>query len=112
MKLLILTEGGAKMGFGHLTRTSAIAHSVRELATRSEIRLIANGDSRVTAYAKNINCRVMMDNWIKNWKKWEPFASRADAVLIDSYHVPLSVCKRIAAANPHCFWLDDYGRLA
>lgn len=110
MKLLILTEGGSKSGFGHITRTSAIAAAVRKLSPRSEVQFLISGDTRAKVYAKTAGLKFVSGNWIKNWNPWEVTAKSANALLIDSY-APLAVCKKISAANPNCFWMDDYNRL-
>ena len=50
MKISVLTEGGEKIGFGHLTRCIALIQGFRGIRTRLEIKFIVNGDARARIF--------------------------------------------------------------
>lgn len=81
MKFLILSEGSKKIGFGHITRSIAIAQGALKL--NHQVELIINGDDSTTALLDSLVKDVIYDNWLINSRnhQYEDY----DFVIVDSY---------------------------
>jgi spore coat polysaccharide biosynthesis predicted glycosyltransferase SpsG/RimJ/RimL family protein N-acetyltransferase len=107
MKALIFTEGGAKIGFGHITRCCALRDAFK--ATGIPAELIVNGDASVKKQFSGQYDQFF--NWITHARKFSELIQRAHIVVVDSYLAPLSLYKKIAAFVPVPVFIDDYVRL-
>lgn len=105
---LILTEGGQKIGFGHITRCCALKEAFR--AAGISALLVVNGDVAVRTQFQGQLDQVF--NWIKDLKKLLRLIRLADIVVVDSYLAPLGLYKKIAAFVPVPVYIDDYVRLS
>ena len=108
MKVLIFTEGGAKIGFGHITRCCALRDAFKKSGIPAD--LIVNGDASFLKQFSGQFDRIL--NWIENSKEFFNLIRCAHIVVVDSYLAPLSVYKKIAAVVPVPVFLDDYVRLS
>ena len=106
MKILILTEGGKKYGFGHITRCLAI---YQELKSKFDVRLVVDGDSAAKDFLGNVN--VYISNWHKDTKKVFKLIGKNDAVIIDSYKAGPSFCKELSGKSQVSLYIDDNNRL-
>ena len=61
MKVVILTEGGADIGFGHITRCLSLYQAFEEKGIVSE--MIINGDGSVLGLLRNSNYQIF--DWVK-----------------------------------------------
>ena len=67
--VLILTEGGKDLGFGHITRCMAIYQAIEEIANSPEF--IVNGDETIHDLLKDKN----KDNKAFKAKPWRKYAN-------------------------------------
>lgn len=111
--VLVLTEGGTKIGFGHLTRTYAVIEAFRKEFPRGRSHFEVKGDAAAARYLRKLGAEFRLTDWFgKNKDKTLKSAAEAQAVLIDSYLASLNFCRELAEVNSNLLWLDDYGRIA
>lgn len=108
MNALIVTEGGRNIGFGHITRCCALRDALK--AAGISTALIVNGDASVRAQFRGQLDQVL--NWAQNLRKLFALIRLADIVVVDSYHAPLSLYKRISTSALIPVYIDDYVRLS
>jgi len=107
MKVLIFTEGGKGMGFGHITRCTALYEAFKE--KRVIPTLIVNSDSSVKNILKGRKRKV--SNWLQEGNKLENLIRNANIVIIDSYLAGLDFYKKISQKINLCVYIDDNKRL-
>ncbi len=108
-EVLILTEGGAQFGFGHIARCAALYQA---FASRNFTpHLVINGDGSVAAFTKGMNSDVGC--WFEgNHLGRLLAAAEPDVVVIDSYWAPEAVYRTVSEAVRVAVFLDDYERLS
>lgn len=108
MKTVILTEGGSKIGFGHVARCVSVCQAFEEKGAAPEI--IVNGDNTVTELLKGNN--YTLSNWLKDENALNR-AGKADVVIIDSYLAEKELYYRIfgACLGGILVMIDDYARI-
>lgn len=92
MKTVFLTDGGERVGFGHITRCSALAQVLKENGT--EVSLIINGDDSVESVLSGEDYQIL--DWMKNPDRTFSLIKDFDLVVIDSYQVDDNFCKGLA----------------
>jgi len=108
MKILVLTEGGEKIGFGHITRCVALCDALEEYSINYE--LLVKGDSSIQDLVNNINFKIY--DWIKNKKIIFETIYKSDFVFIDSYLAEKSFYDEISeVTNGRVLAIDDYNRI-
>ncbi|MFA5167178.1 MAG: hypothetical protein WC530_01460 [Candidatus Omnitrophota bacterium] len=107
MKAVILTEGGQKIGFGHITRCEALCSALH--ANGFQTTFAVNGDSSVKKQFKGRIDYVL--NWLYNARRLNHLLRKAQAVIIDSYLAPKNIYDLIAKNVPAPVYVDDYLRL-
>jgi len=107
MKVLILTEGGKKIGFGHITRCISLYEAFREKGVIAGF--LVNTDSTTDFLMKGI--RYKKFNWLNNKKKTYDLAGSKDAVIIDSYFAGIDFYKTISGITRTPVYIDDFARL-
>ena len=81
MKVLILTEGGRGIGFGHIKRCVSLYQAFAEKGIIPEI--IVNGDETVESLLKGKNYQIF--NWLKNTGIVLSIVKDADIVICDTF---------------------------
>lgn len=81
MSGLILTEGGEKIGFGHISRTIGLRHEFVEEGFN--VKLIVNGDRKIYDVLENEDFEI--NNWLGNTTKLIKNIKKYNFVIIDSY---------------------------
>jgi spore coat polysaccharide biosynthesis predicted glycosyltransferase SpsG len=107
MDILILTEGGEKIGFGHITRCISIYEAFEEVGTRPE--LIINGDEPVSDFVKNRNFKIF--DWLNNKEMLFRILKDADIVFVDSYLANHNLYEKISNIAATGVYFDDYVRI-
>ena len=108
MKVLILTEGGEKIGFGHITRCIGLYEAFEEKGIISEF--VLNGDNNTLDLLKNKNYQIF--NWLKEKDKLFKLVKNANVVIIDSYLAEKSLYDRISElTDGQIVMIDDCNRL-
>lgn len=104
---MIVTEGGSKIGFGHITRCIGIYQAFKEIGAQPEF--IINADDTVRHLLKNIKYKML--NWIKEEDQFLRLLKGTDIVVVDSYLADLSFYKKVSCAVRLAVYLDDNKRL-
>jgi len=107
MKVILITEGGAKMGFGHITRCLSLCRAFE--MKNAACKLIVNGDQSVRKFLKRQKALVF--NWLKDKKKLANLINTAEIVFIDSYKAGRALYERIAKTAKLAVYIDDNKRL-
>lgn len=107
MKVFILTEGGKGIGFGHITRCSALCDALEENKIRPYF--VVNGDKSIEALLNGKRNKIF--NWLKAKKQLFKILAGADIVIIDSYLARVSFYQEISKIVKRCVYLDDNKRV-
>lgn len=107
MKVLIITEGGKRIGFGHITRCFSIYQAFGEKRIIPEF--IVNGN--LTAEGLPRIKRFQIFNWLKEKEKLFRLIEDADVAIIDSYLADLDIYKKISQLVKMPVYIDDNKRL-
>ena len=108
MKILILTEGGGKIGLGHITRCIALYEAFKEKSINPE--LIINGDRSILDLLRHK--KFDRFNWIKNKERLSKILTNSDFIIIDSYLAEKSLYDKISEiTNGRVLMIDDYNRI-
>ena len=104
-RVVIFTEGGDNIGFGHITRCSAL---YEELLSRGI-------ETIFVIYGKNVDEILKGKNYISlDWKNKEflyKFLKKDDYIIIDSYLATLDIYEFISKNVKKCLYIDDNNRL-
>ena len=92
MKVIILTEGGKNIGFGHITRCSALYQAFEEKGIIPEF--IVNGDDSILDLLSDKRHQIF--NWIEKKEYLFDYIKNADIVIIDSYLAEKDIYERIS----------------
>lgn len=103
MNVVILTEGGKDIGFGHVARCSSIYQAFEQFGIFP--KFIIYGDDSVRSILPNIDINII------NWMDDLSAISKADIVIVDSYLADLNVFYEISNKFPLVVYVDDNNRL-
>ena len=101
-RILILTEAGSKIGFGHLTRCTAIKNFLEDNSFK--VDLIVNNEGGLIP---NIDYENI--DWINI--KPDFFVDKYKIIIIDSYLVTKSWLLRLKNKHTIIVHIDDYNRI-
>jgi len=104
LHITFLTEGGQKIGYGHITRCLSVSQSLKEAG--AEVSFIVNGDSEAINILSEISVEII--DWINKKKKLLNRLQNVDILLIDSILINRSFFKQIEAIVPKIIFIDDY----
>ena len=107
MNVLILTEGGQDIGFGHITRCSSIYEAFEEKGFSPE--LIVNGDETVQNLVSDKRYRIM--DWLRNRSHLFDMIKPSDIVFIDSYLSDSDLYEEISNRAGTAVYFDDNMRI-
>ena len=108
MKVIILTEGGQDIGFGHVTRCLSLYQAFE--ARRYEPEFIIAGDDSVKDILPDKKFRIL--NWRHQREELMRALQETEVVLVDSYLAGFDVYKMISEAVRIPVFIDDNKRLA
>ncbi len=97
--LVILTEAGGAVGYGHLMRCIAIASNLDAI-----IYVHTDGDYPDSQYSKSCNWRTDLDKL----SKLLPLSS---SILVDSYLASIDIYENLSNHFDYVSVLDDYNRI-
>jgi spore coat polysaccharide biosynthesis predicted glycosyltransferase SpsG len=106
-KVIILTEGGNNIGFGHLTRCLSLYQAFEKRGFIPEFRVA--GDDSIQGILANE--RYYLSDWLNNPGYWLDKMEGEKVVIVDSYLAPLAVYEQISNAVDRPIFLDDNCRL-
>lgn len=105
-RVIIFTEGGDNIGFGHITRCSAL---YEEIESR-DIEVL------FVIFGKNIDDLLKGKRYLnKDWKDREflkKFLKEDDYIIIDSYLADIEIYKFISESTKKCLYIDDNNRIS
>jgi UDP-2,4-diacetamido-2,4,6-trideoxy-beta-L-altropyranose hydrolase len=107
MKIIFLTEGSKKIGFGHITRCLSIYQAFKFKGF--DPKFIINADASAKNILKNTN--YLLTDWIENKNILYNEIKNTDVLFIDSYLADISVYKKLSNIAKLCVYIDDYERL-
>jgi len=107
MKIFILTEGGRKIGFGHITRCIALYEAFEKKGIKPYF--IVNADNSVKALLKGKRNKIF--NWLKKQDELFDLISGADIVIIDSYLAKNNLYRNISDRTKLAVYIDDNKRV-
>ena len=105
-KILILTEGGTKIGYGHITRCSALYDGLQKRGL--DVKFIINGDDQVKKVLFNKNYKII--DW-RNEKYLDSLDLEDKIIIIDSYISSQNTYDYISKKAKVVVYLDDNNRL-
>jgi spore coat polysaccharide biosynthesis predicted glycosyltransferase SpsG len=107
-KVIIFTEGGEKIGFGHITRCIALSQAIEDKGYASE--LIVNADDSILDFIEDRNYQIF--DWITEQGKLTGLIKDADFVIIDSYLAEKRIYDKISKiTDGNLLMIDDCCRL-
>lgn len=107
MKILVLTDGGKNIGFGHLTRCLSLCQAFEIRSFRTEF--IVNGDDSIKSILHEKKFKIL--NWMETKEKLRQPLKEADVVIIDSYLADETVYRNISDFARFPVYLDDNCRI-
>ena len=113
INVLILTEGGAKIGYGHMSRCLALAQSLREFKPEIDVKFIVWADARARSFLRSNDIDHVSIDWLKRPDKIWALIGEETMVIIDSYKAPGMYYKRLRRSKfkPYVAVIDDYNRI-
>ena len=106
-KVFILTEGVKNIGFGHITRCTALYQAFVEKGIIPEF--IVNGDDSILDLISDKKHKIF--NWIEKKEYLFDYLKNADIVIIDSYLAEKDIYDEISDLVKVPVYLDDNKRL-
>ncbi len=106
MNVILLTEGGQAIGFGHLTRCQSLYQALE--ARNHSPHFIVKGDETVKGILRGQDYRVF--DWVKEKEELSRAVKAADVVIIDSYLAGLEIYREISGKAKLAVYLDDTHR--
>lgn len=110
MNVYILTEGGQKYGFGHISRCVALTEALQDISNNITIKFIIDADNSVMNFFSGIE-NVQLKKWQTIPEEITELFSNEDIIIIDSYIAPKSFYNSIARTGCLCVYIDDYNRI-
>lgn len=107
MMALMLTEGGQKIGFGHITRCRALADALNKVGF--EVTFVVRGDSSVRHFFYGQTDHFF--DWTKDSARLNRLLVDAGVVIIDSYLAVRHFYEKISNLPVLSVFVDDYMRL-
>lgn len=104
-RVIIFSEAGQNIGFGHLTRCSALYDEIHKRGI--EVILVVFGKEIKNLLGKRKNILV---DW-KNLEFLRSFLNKTDYVIIDSYLATLEVYNFCSKNTAKCLYIDDTNRI-
>lgn len=104
-RVIIFTEGGDNIGFGHITRCSALYDELVKRNIETIFVVYGNNISEILKGKKYINI-----DW-KNLEFLKNFIQKDDYIIIDSYLATLEIYKFISNNTKKCMYIDDNNRI-
>ena len=106
MKVCILTEGSAKLGFGHISRCTSLYQAFEE--KKIIPYFIINGDD--IASSMEVKNYIIL-NWVKNESDLMKHIKNSEIAIVDSYLASLTIYERIVENVKLAVFIDDNMRI-
>ena len=107
MKVSILTEGGGKIGYGHVTRCMSVCQAFEEIGVPCEF--VVNGDDSVRGLLAGKNCKML--NWLNDTRLLCELLGYTDILFIDSYLAGYRLYEKASLMVRTAVYFDDNIRM-
>ena len=112
MKIGVLTEGGDRYGFGHLSRCAALIQAFQHLMPDVTAEFLIKGSRQAGKFMRAFPHRFSIVEWTKQPGSALRLARECQIILIDSYTASAPVFTRLRAQSAALtVAVDDYRRL-
>ena len=113
VNVLILTEGGAQIGYGHMSRSLALAQAFNEIKPEIEVKSIIRADKRAREFLKSNDANFASLDWLKRPDRIQGLIKEETIIIVDSYQPPQIFYKRLHMSKykPYVIAIDDYNRI-
>lgn len=102
-KLIVITEGGKNIGFGHITRT--ISLTTNFLPYGYDVEFIINGDNSLKELVKYYDNQIF--NWLENKQRLLDTLKNCSLILLDSTLIEDSQIKQLESLSIPIVFIDD-----
>ncbi len=102
MRILILTEGGIKIGFGHIARCLPIYNAFIEL--EFVVDFIIDGDSSINKF---LDDRIKLINWNEDKSILSVLQTNYEIVILDSLRIKTETYKILINSGSSIVVIDD-----
>jgi UDP-2,4-diacetamido-2,4,6-trideoxy-beta-L-altropyranose hydrolase len=102
-KIFIITEGGGKIGMGHISRCLSLYEAFAERGYSST--LIINCDINISDILDGYKYIIL--DWIKKKGKLLSMVGNSDIIIIDSYLCPISFYQKLISSTSTIAYIDD-----
>ncbi|WP_209121610.1 UDP-2,4-diacetamido-2,4,6-trideoxy-beta-L-altropyranose hydrolase [Alkalihalobacillus sp. BA299] len=106
MRVLIFTEGGSRIGLGHISRCSSLYDELE--ARRIEVEFIIYGDINENEIIQNKRSKVT--NWFSK-EFLNQYIKKSDYCIVDSYLASEDLYRVISNRAKECLFIDDNARV-
>lgn len=109
MKIIIVTEGGYNIGFGHITRCYSIFQGINSVL-KEKPRFMIYSEDNLDKFLSDHQLSPKYynhDNILSYISKLSP-----DVVIIDSYKLPREIYEGISEKVKTCLYIDDFRRIS
>lgn len=107
LKLVIITEGGSRVGFGHVARCLSLCEAFEDSGI--EPLFLINGEPGIKNTLKGKNLRIF--NWLEDKNRMLGLIKGFDIGIIDSYLAGLSSYNLFSRSVRMPLYIDDNNRL-
>ncbi len=107
MKVVIITEGGREIGFGHVSRGTSLYEAFGLRGIRP--KLIVNGDDSIREVLPNTDHEVF--DWLKDQERLAESIHDADIAVVDSYLADKGIYDSVSRAGRLGVYFDDEKRI-
>lgn len=107
MSIFILTEGGKRIGLGHVSRCLAIAQALKERGEKA--KFVLDGDRSASKLLNGMMRSIF--NWHKDQDRILKMIKTSRAVIVDSYRASPELLKKISSNTLKPVYIDDTNRL-
>lgn len=107
MNVSIITEGGRRIGLGHITRCVSLSQAFELRGI--EPNIIVNGDDTILDLLGER--RIYVFDWLKEKEKLFKLLKDAEIVIVDSYLAGVSLYKLISSKAKIPVYIDDNRRI-
>ncbi len=106
-KVFMMTEGGARIGFGHITRCLSLCQAFEANGIMPEF--VVNGDASIDDVLKNRQHKTF--NWLEHKKRVLSSIKDSDIVIIDSYLADVDFYREVSGSVRIPVYIDDNKRV-
>jgi len=107
MRIVILTEGGASKGLGHVARAVAVCEGFKERGIKCDV--MVDTDVNLAEFFQGMI--YYHHQWISSVETIKHLTCGADIVVFDSYFASVKVCEVVSQHARLAVFFDDFNRI-